>query len=449
MPYVGKKPADIIATAVDTTTGTFSGVVDADAGITVDNITIDGTEIDLSSGDLTVDVAGDIILSAAGGEIRFDDGSQQEFVIDMNDASTKTVLRTLVSDADLTFEGNDGGSGFTALTLDMSDAGTAIFNHDIKIADNNNIQLGAGVDLMLSSDGTNGTIENQQSNGDIIFKGNDGGSTIEAARFDMSGAGSLLVGKANTTAGVTGIELETSGTIVSTRDGNTNIFLNRTSSAGNLIEFRKDNTAVGTISTDFDTIAITGNAATASHTSGLAFASSSSAQRIVPCQQGTSIVDDTINLGGSGQRFDDIHASNGTIQTSDRNEKQDIEELNDAEKRVAVVAKGLMRKFRWKSKVEIKGDKARTHFGIIAQDLEDAFKAEGLDATKYAMFCSDTWWEKEITVDAVEADEEKGIEAKNAYTRRDVKEEATEGYTEKTRLGVRYSELLAFIISAI
>ena len=39
----------------------------ADGGISVDNITIDGTEIDLSSGDLTLDVAGDIILDADGG----------------------------------------------------------------------------------------------------------------------------------------------------------------------------------------------------------------------------------------------------------------------------------------------------------------------------------------------------------------------------------------------
>ena len=51
---------------VTATTGTFSGAVsaasvDADGGVTVDNITIDGQEIDVSSGDLTLDVAGDII----------------------------------------------------------------------------------------------------------------------------------------------------------------------------------------------------------------------------------------------------------------------------------------------------------------------------------------------------------------------------------------------------
>jgi hypothetical protein len=46
-----------------------TGVVTANAGVVVDNITIDGTEIDLSSGDLTVDVAGDIKLNAGGGDI--------------------------------------------------------------------------------------------------------------------------------------------------------------------------------------------------------------------------------------------------------------------------------------------------------------------------------------------------------------------------------------------
>ena len=162
--------------------------------------------------------------------------------------------------------------------------------------------------------------------------------------------------------------------------------------------------------------------------------------------------DDTNDLGSSSKRFDDVFATNGSIQTSDRNEKQDIEELSDAEKRVAVVAKGLMRKYRWKSRVAEKGDNARTHFGIIAQDLQDAFKAESLDASKYALFCSDTWWEKDVIEPAVEEDKANGVEARPPYTwtqEWQTEEEAPEGATKKTRLGVRYNELLAFIISAI
>ena len=108
---------------------TFNGVVDADAGVTVDNITIDGTEIDLSSGDLTLDVAGDIILDAAGEQVRFHDGSTLIGFINMD--SDNITLKSEVSDKDIIFQGNDGGSGITALTLDMSGAGAATFNNDV------------------------------------------------------------------------------------------------------------------------------------------------------------------------------------------------------------------------------------------------------------------------------------------------------------------------------
>jgi|LULK01.1.fsa_nt_gb hypothetical protein len=264
-----------------------------------------------------------------------------------------------------------------------------------------------------------------------------GGS--ERARVDSNG--SILVGTTSNDSANLGARMKSTGRVDATTNGGVCSIITRLSNDGTLVQFKKDTTTVGTIQSNGGvTIDIDGGGDRV----GLAFTGDS----LLPRKNG-SLSDDTNNLGDGSRRFDNIHATNGTIQTSDRNEKQDIEELSDAEKRVAVVAKGLMRKFRWKSKVAKKGDKARTHFGIIAQDLEDAFKAEGLDASKYAMFCSDTWWEKEISVDAVEADEEKGIEAKDAYTYMDTKEEATEGYTKKTRLGVRYSELLAFIISAI
>ena len=123
-----------------------------------------------------------------------------------------------------------------------------------------------------------------------------------------------------------------------------------------------------------------------------------------------------MDLGRYNARWDDVFATNGTIQTSDQDEKQDFEALSDAEKRVAVAAKGLLKKFRWKSAVTEKGDNARVHFGIVAQELEAAFTAEGLDAGRYGMFISNTW---------------------------------TEDGIEKTRRGVRYHELLAFIIASI
>ena len=108
---------------------TFNGAVTADAGVSIDNITIDGTEIDLSSGDLTLDVAGDIVLDAGGDEVIFKDGSTNVGHISLD--SDNLTIKSLVSDKDMIFQGNDGGSGITALTLDMSAAGAATFNNDV------------------------------------------------------------------------------------------------------------------------------------------------------------------------------------------------------------------------------------------------------------------------------------------------------------------------------
>ena len=245
--------------------------------------------------------------------------------------------------------------------------------------------------------------------GDMVF------GTTNQERMRIQSDGTLLVGTTDdahyggssnsgfavTSGGITGIS-RSSGTV---------LYVNRQTSDGDIITFRKDGSAVGSIGTINGSLFV---ASPYSSDSGLRFSGST----IHPCDTSGNPRDNAINFGYASGRLASIYAGNGVIQTSDRNEKQDIAELTDAETRVAVAAKGLLRKFRWIDSVEEKGDEARIHFGIIAQDLQDAFTAEGLDASDYAMFCSNTW-----------TDEETG--------------------EEKTRLGVRYSELLAFIIAAI
>lgn len=140
--------------------------------------------------------------------------------------------------------------------------------------------------------------------------------------------------------------------------------------------------------------------------------------------------DDAQDLGSASKRWDDVWSTGG-ISASDKNLKEDIQDLDEAEKKVAVACKSLVKKYRFKSAVEKKGDAARTHVGIIAQELQAAFEAEGLDPFKYSMVCRDTWYEKEIDGNV------------------DVKNVPTEGYQEVTKMSVRYTELLAFIISAL
>jgi len=246
----------------------------------------------------------------------------------------------------------------------------------------------------------------------FLTGGGGGSAASEAMRIDSSQ--NLLVGKTSTGTTTAGSQLNADGLLTATRDGNYAAILTRLSSDGDILLFRKDSTTVGSIGVGSSDLLI-GKADI--QDCFLRFGTGGSA--ITLCDSGgLNSNDGLVDLGQSNYRFGDIYATNGTIQTSDRNEKQDIEELSDAEQRVAVACKGLLRKFRWIDAVEAKGDDARIHFGIIAQDLQDAFTAEGLNAGRYAMFISSTW-----------TDEETG--------------------EERTRLGVRYSELLAFIISAI
>ena len=88
-----------------------------------------GNNISNASGDFTLDVAGDITLDADGEHIRFKDGGVERGNIDLG--SGNFTLRSTSSDSDIIFRGNDGGTDFTALTLDMSAAGAATFNDNV------------------------------------------------------------------------------------------------------------------------------------------------------------------------------------------------------------------------------------------------------------------------------------------------------------------------------
>ena len=126
---IGFTDGDNAITISDGGGTSFAQALTANAGVVVDNITIDGTEIDLSSGDLTLDVAGDIILDADGGDVRIADGGTN--IGALSNSSSDFVITSSVQDKDIKFNGDDGGSAITALTLDMSEAGAATFNDKI------------------------------------------------------------------------------------------------------------------------------------------------------------------------------------------------------------------------------------------------------------------------------------------------------------------------------
>jgi hypothetical protein len=140
--------------------------------------------------------------------------------------------------------------------------------------------------------------------------------------------------------------------------------------------------------------------------------------------------DNTQSLGSAAYRWSTVYAGTGTINTSDEREKQQIADLDDAERRVAVAIKGLVKKYKYNDAVALKGDDARIHVGVIAQEVIAAFAAEGLDATRYALLCHDTWEAEPEEVDKNGNVINPGIEAGERY-------------------GIRYDELLAFMIAAL
>ena len=253
--------------------------------------------------------------------------------------------------------------------------------------------------------------------------------------------GNLLVGKTTNDYTLAGSIMRPGGEALFTRAGDM-LTLNRLTSDGGLVSFRKDNSVVGSIDAKGGDLVIHSSA---SGHCGFRFSGTPSA---LPVNQSGDTTDNQMDLGNSSTRFDDIYATNGNIQTSDANEKQDVAALTATEMLVAARISALFKTFRWIDSVTDKGDNARTHTGVIAQDVQAAFTAEGLDAGDYALFTSATWWETQTDVPAVVADPANDIEAADAYTRTDTYDtlaEAPAGATERTRMGIRYPELLAFV----
>ena len=269
----------------------------------------------------------------------------------------------------------------------------------------------------------------------------------EKMRIDSSG--NVLVGKTSDNNALEGVTLAQTGAIKATNSEDLTGIFNRLTTDGDIVQFWKGGANIGSIGTAGGQSYIQG----VNGQTGLYWGTNN----IFPYRS-NGINDNTINLGQTNYRFDDIFATNGTIQTSDFNEKQDIASLTATEMLVGKRISALFKTFRWKDSVEENGANARTHTGVIAQDVQAAFTAEGLDAGDYALFISSTWWEHDVDVPAVEAvaevtDEDgnvttEAVEAVDAYTRTDTYDteaEAPEGATSKTRLGIRYPELLSFV----
>ncbi|EPT5711948.1 tail fiber domain-containing protein [Escherichia coli] len=144
--------------------------------------------------------------------------------------------------------------------------------------------------------------------------------------------------------------------------------------------------------------------------------------------------DGTQDFGAVSRRVNSSYFTVSPIVSSDKCLKQQEEWLDDAEKRVALKIKRLLKKYKLNDSVLKKGNNARIHIGVIAQDVRDAFLSENLDPHSYALFCYDEWDE---SPEIIEEDEDGKLIVKQHYI------------AAGSRYSIRYEELLCFIIAAI
>ena len=283
-----------------TVSGTITptGAITANAGVVVDNITIDGTEIDLSSGDLTLDVAGNIVLDADGGSVNLADAGTTYG--ELINSSSDLVIKSSVSDKDLIFKGNDGGSLITAMTIDMSAGGAVTIdpNNVLSTASGANAKLNVGSlsgtagALNVNVTGTDGSgayrlcnfTDGTQTN--FIIKSDNTGSdnflyagpettsdyilgTAGTERVRIKSGGNFLVGTTNQSPAEgtgTGTRIGANGRSQFSADGDYAIYANRVQD-GAVIAIASAGTVEGSINVSGTTVSF--NAFSGSHWSRL------------------------------------------------------------------------------------------------------------------------------------------------------------------------------------
>ena len=123
------------------------------------------------------------------------------------------------------------------------------------------------------------------------------------------------------------------------------------------------------------------------------------------------LADDSNDLGRLNNRWDDVYATNGTIQTSDANDKSNIA---DSDLGISFVSQLTPRKYTLTN-----GDSNRTHYGLIAQEVKTVLDNNNISTSDFA-----------------------------PYIKGEILDTNNQG-TGEYKHGLRYTELISILIKAI
>ena len=118
-----------------------------------------------TSNNLTIDAAGDVIIDADNADIKLQDGGTEFGRISR--VTSDLVVKSMGTNNDILFKGLDGSSTITALQLDMSENGNAIFSGNLTATD---ITANSLTTNVINSNGSNAGISIQPSGtGDVLL----------------------------------------------------------------------------------------------------------------------------------------------------------------------------------------------------------------------------------------------------------------------------------------
>lgn len=146
----------------------------------------------------------------------------------------------------------------------------------------------------------------------VVFQGKSTGTATHPAgqaltATDGTFSGNVLVGKTATGLSTTGFQaLATGNQSAFISDGDRALILNRQTSDGSILEFRKDGTTVGSIATRAGVVSTLVLNPAGSNGAGL----SGGTKAVVPADE-AGIVDNDISLGVSTHRYKDLYLSGG------------------------------------------------------------------------------------------------------------------------------------------
>lgn len=220
------------------------------------------------------------------------------------------------------------------------------------------------------------------ANGNADYRGNI--SASDAKFYNITGFGGMIsiISGSSFSAGTGGYQRDTYGYIkVHSDDGTANCYVESDKLIGDTIEAGRINGSTGYLELH-------------GYTKAKMFVFNDEAYGIVLDMNSNRDLhlrpasNEDTDCGSASYKWRNLYCKNGTIQTSDRNEKMNISDMSEQ------YANAIIDDASPKTYMMLNNESGRTHAGMIAQDLEEQLSKNGMSSKDFAGFIK---YEKEDT----------------------------------------------------